>query len=128
MSGTFTLGHEHLAAVWGAIRALQPREHRELVERAFELVLFNIRDDTGTVSVASDRLGPLLGASEVDALRAMRVLERIGAVLRQQARGGELWAINPHLAWRGSLDARARSAALVPPPNVKPGEAPKRGA
>ena len=129
--GGFTmLSRDQTAAVWDAIRALPPDDRPNQVRHAFDLVLLNLRQDTGEVMLTRDQLAARIGCAPKHVSTIMGTLERMGVVRRERRRvegmqgpGMAVYFINPHVAWNGSLDARKEAAAGTRPP--APGFAPR---
>lgn len=122
--GGFTmLSRDQTAAVWDAIRALPADDRPNHVRHAFDLVLLNLRQDTGEVMLTRDQLAERIGCAPGHVSRVMGTLERMGVVRRErrriegvQGRGMAVYFINPHVAWNGSLDVRKAEAADTKPP------------
>lgn len=107
-------------AIWDAIRALPSDDRPHQVRHAFDLVLLNLRQDTGEVLLTRDQLAEEIGCASRSVSTIMGTLERMGVVRRErrriegmQGRGMAVYFINPHVAWNGSLDARKAEAAEV---------------
>jgi len=117
--GGFTmLSRAQTAAVWDAIRALPAAQRPQLVRHAFDLVLLNLRQDTGEVMLTRDQLAERMGCAPGHVSRAMGTLETMGVIRRErrrvegiQGRGIAVYFINPHVAWNGSLSIRQDEAA-----------------
>lgn len=122
--GGFTmLSRTQTAAIWDAIRALPADDRPNQVRHAFDLVLLNLRQDTGEVMLTRDQLAERIGCAPRSVSTIMGTLERMGVIRRErrriegvQGRGVAVYFINPHVAWNGSLDARKAEAAEVKPP------------
>jgi len=121
--GYTMLSRTQTAAIWDAIRALPPDDRPNQVRHAFDLVLLNLRQDTGEVMLTRDQLADRIGCAPKNVSTIMGTLERMGVVRRErrriegvQGRGMAVYFINPHVAWNGSLDARKTEAAEVKPP------------
>ena len=119
------LSRAQTAAVWDAIRSLPSASRPQLVRHAFDLVLLNLRQDTGEVMLTRDQLSERMGCAPGHVSRAMGTLERMGIIRRErrrvegiQGRGIAVYFINPHVAWNGSLEARKEEAATVAPPSL----------
>lgn len=142
--GGFTmLSRDQTAAVWDAIRALPADDRPNHVRHAFDLVLLNLRQDTGEVMLTRDQLAERIGCAPKHVSTIMGTLERMGVIRRErrriegvQGRGMAVYFINPHVAWNGSLDVRKAEAADATPPaltlagggqraTLKPGFAPR---
>lgn len=131
--GYSMLSRLQTAVVWKAIRALPARDRPQDVRHVFDLVLLNLRQDTGEVMLRRDELAAELCPRAVtDAAkekaadrvsRAMGVLERLGVIRRERAkvagirgRGVAHYFINPHVAWNGDLEVRKEAAKAQPKP------------
>lgn len=122
--GGFTmLSREQTKAIWAAIRALPADDRPHQVRHAFDLVLLNLRQDTGEVMLRRDELAAEIGCAPKHVSTIMGTLERMGVVRRErmrvegiQGRGVAVYFVNPHVAWNGSLDIRKREAEGVSPP------------
>ena len=117
------LSRTQTAAIWDAIRALSPDDRPNQVRHAFDLVLLNLRQDTGEVMLTRDQLAERIGCARENVSRIMGTLERMDVIRRErrriegvQGRGVAVYFINPHVAWNGSLDARKAEAAEAKPP------------
>lgn len=123
-SGGFSmLSRTQTAAVWDAIRKLPADARPNHVRHAFDLVLLNLRQDTGEVMLTRDQLAAEIGTASRNVSTIMGTLERMGVVRRErrriegvQGRGMAVYFINPHVAWNGSLEIRKDEAAATAPP------------
>jgi len=124
--GGFTmLSRDQTAAVWDAIRALPADDRPNHVRHAFDLVLLNLRQDTGEVMLTRDQLAERIGCAPRSVSTVMGTLERMGVIRRErrriegmQGRGMAVYFINPHVAWNGSLDVRKAEAKDVKAPTL----------
>lgn len=121
--GFSMLSRTQTAAVWDAIRKLPSDARPNQVRHAFDLVLLNLRQDTGEVMLTRDQLAAEIGTSPRNVSTIMGTLERMGVVRRErrrvegmQGRGMAVYFINPHVAWNGSLEIRKEEAATAAPP------------
>ena len=122
--GGFTmLSRAQTKAIWDAIRALPADDRPGHVRHAFDLVILNLRQDTGEVMLTRDQLAKEIGCDPNHVSNVMGTLERMGVISRERRRiegmrgpGVAVYFINPHVAWNGSLDARKEEAAEVKPP------------
>lgn len=122
--GGFTmLSRSQTAAIWDAIRALPADDRPHQVRHAFDLVVLNLRQDTGEVMLTRDQLAEKIGCASRSVSTIMGTLERLGVVRRErrriegvQGRGMAVYFVNPHVAWNGSLDIRKNEAGEVQPP------------
>lgn len=125
--GGFTmLSRTQTAAVWDAIRKLGPQDRPQQVRHAFDLVLLNLRQDTGEVMLTRDQFAAALECAPRNVSTVMGVLERMGVIRRERRRiegvqgpGMAVYFINPHVAWNGNLQARKDEAEEVPPPLLR---------
>lgn len=118
--GYTMLSRTQTAAIWDAIRALSPDDRPNQVRHAFDLVLLNLRQDTGEVMLTRDQLAERIGCAPKHVSTIMGTLERMSVIRRErrriegvQGRGVAVYFINPHVAWNGSLDTRRAEAAEV---------------
>lgn len=122
--GGFTmLSRAQTAAIWDAIRALPADDRPHQVRHAFDLVILNLRQDTGEVMLTRDEIAAKIGCAAKHVSTIMGTLERLGVVRRERRRveglqgpGVAVYFVNPHVAWNGSLDVRKAEAAEVKPP------------
>lgn len=122
--GGFTmLSREQTKAIWNAIRALPADDRPHQVRHAFDLVLLNLRQDTGEVMLTRDELAAEIGCHAKHVSTLMGTLERMGVLRRERRRvegmqgpGVAVYIVNPHVAWNGSLDLRKVEAAASKPP------------
>ena len=125
--GGFTmLSRAQTKAIWDAIRALDPDERPNQVRHAFDLVILNIRQDTGEVMLTRDQLAEEIGCSPDHVSNVMGTLARMGVIRRERHRvegmrgpGMAVYFVNPHVAWNGSLDVRKAEAAEAAPPMLR---------
>jgi len=124
--GGFTmLSRDQTAAVWDAIRALPADDRPNHVRHAFDLVLLNLRQDTGEVMLTRDQLAERIGCAPKHVSTVMGTLERMGVIRRERRRvegmqgpGMAVYFINPHVAWNGSLDVRKTEAKDAKAPTL----------
>jgi len=124
--GGFTmLSRDQTAAVWDAIRALPADDRPNHVRHAFDLVLLNLRQDTGEVMLTRDQLAQRMSCAPKNVSTVMGTLERMGVIRRErrrvegmQGRGMAVYFINPHVAWNGSLDVRKAEAKDTKAPTL----------
>lgn len=122
--GGFTmLSRAQTKAIWDAIRALPADDRPHQVRHAFDLVVLNLRQDTGEVMLTRDQFAEEIGCAPNHVSTIMGTLERLGVVRRErqrvegmQGRGIAVYFVNPHVAWNGSLDVRKAEAAESRPP------------
>ena len=122
--GGFTmLSRMQTAAIWDAIRELPSDDRPNQVRHAFDLVLLNLRQDTGEVLLTREQLAERIGCALSNMSKIMGTLEKMGVIRRErrrvegmQGRGMAVYFINPHVAWNGSLDVRKAQAKDTRPP------------
>lgn len=122
--GGFTmLSRMQTAAIWNAIRALPSDDRPHQVRHAFDLVLLNLRQDTGEVLLTRDQLAEEIDCAPRSVSTIMGTLEKMGVIRRERRKiegvrgpGVAVYFINPHVAWNGSLDVRKAQAAETRPP------------
>lgn len=117
------ISRELTAKVWDWIRGLPGKDRPSEVRHAFDLVLVNLRPDTGEVMLTRDEFAERMGVEPMRVTQAMGVLARAGVILRERRKvaglrgpGVAVYRINPHLAWNGSLAARAAAVKEAEPP------------
>ena len=115
--GFIMLSRAQTKAIWDAIRALPADERPNQVRHAFDLVLLNLRQDTGEVMLTRDQLAEEIGCASTHVSNVMGTLARMGVVRRERRRiegvrgpGMAVYFVNPHVAWNGSLDIRKAEA------------------
>jgi len=122
--GGFTmLSRMQTAAIWDTIRELPSNARPNQVRHAFDLIVLNLRQDTGEVLLTRDQLAERIGCAPGNVSRIMGTLEKMGVIRRErrkiegmQGRGIAVYFINPHVAWNGSLDARKEQASQYQTP------------
>jgi len=122
--GGFTmLSRMQTAAIWDTIRELPSNARPNQVRHAFDLIVLNLRQDTGEVLLTRDQLAERIGCAPGNVSRIMGTLEKMGVIRRErrkiegmQGRGIAVYFINPHVAWNGSLDARKEQASKYQTP------------
>lgn len=89
----------------------------------FDLVLLNLRPDTGEVMLLRDQLAERVGCDPHSVTKAMGVLKRLGVIETERRKvdgmrgpGVVAYFINPHAAWNGDLSLRREAADRQPPP------------
>jgi len=122
--GGFTmLSRMQTAAIWDTIRELPSNARPNQVRHAFDLIVLNLRQDTGEILLTRDQLAERIGCAPGNVSRIMGTLEKMGVIRRErrkiegmQGRGIAVYFINPHVAWNGSLDARKEQASKYQTP------------
>lgn len=117
------VGHAYGPAVLRALTRIPGRKLFRSVLRVYGSLLCEIAPDTGELLCSAAELSESSGVPLGELEAVMLKLAELRVIVRDPRRGGDAWFINPHLAWAGSLEARARFAELVPPPAVEPVEA-----
>ena len=115
--GYSMLSRAQTKAVWDAIRALPADERPGHVRHAFDLIVLNLRQDTGEVMLTRDQFAEEIGCNPNHVSNVMATLERMGVIRRERRKvvgmrgpGMAVYFINPHVAWNGSLDERKTQA------------------
>lgn len=121
--GFMMLSRIQCVAVWDAIRSLPAVSRPNQVRHAFDLVLANLRQDTGEVMLTRDEFADKMGCASRSVSTVMTTLERMDVIRRERrsiegvrGRGMVVYFINPHVAWNGSLNLRLEEAKHVAPP------------
>lgn len=117
---TIMVGHAYGPAVVRALSELPGRKLPRAALRVYMMLLCELEPGTGVLQCSLQQLAQLahVGLSELEVV--MPKLAELRIVVHDPRRSDDAWCINPHLAWLGSLPARARFAELVPPPAVEP--------
>lgn len=123
-SGGFTMiSRQQCAAVWDAIRGLPASARPHQVRHAFDLVLLNLRQDTGEVMLTRDEIAEKIGTHPDNVSRIMSTLEGMDIIRRERRQmegvrgpGMAVYFINAYVAWNGSLEIRKREADQTKPP------------
>lgn len=123
--GFMMLSRVQCVAVWDAIRDLPARLRPNQVRHAFDLILANLRQDTGEVMLTRDQFAEKIGCAPRSISTVMTTLENMDVIRRERrqidgvrGRGMVVYFINPHVAWNGSLNIRLEEAKHVPPPTL----------
>lgn len=124
--GFVMLAQRQIGAIWDAIRALPAKDRPSRVRHAFDLVLLNLRPDTGEVMLTRDQLAERVGCSAKAMTDTMGVLKRLGVILAERRKvegmrgpGVVAYFINPHAAWNGDLSLRREAAERSDAPLLK---------
>jgi len=119
------LSRIQVAAIWDAIRALPADERPNQVRHAFDLVLLNLDQDTGEVTLTRDQLAERIGCASRNVSTIMGTLERMDVIRRERRRiegiqgpGQAVYFVNAHVAWNGSLEVRKEEATRMQPPTL----------
>lgn len=120
------ISREQTALVWDTIRRLPPERRPDEVRHAFDLVLLNLRTDTGEVMLTRDELAEKMATHPDNVSRVMGTLEEMGVVRRERRRvaglrgpGMAVYFLNPHVGWAGDLDLRQKKAKEATPPLLR---------
>lgn len=124
---TIMVGHAYGAPVARALCDLPGRKLPRAAMLTYSTLLCEIVPDTGELACSTQQLAERASVKPVDLEAVLLNLARLRVIVRDPRENGDAWFINPHLAWSGSLAARASFAALVPPPAVEPREDEARG-
>jgi hypothetical protein len=84
--GFVMLSRIQTAAVWEAIWSLPSIARRNQVRRAFDLVLLNVRTDTGEVMMSRAEFAAKIGTAPHNVSAVMGTLERMGVIRRERRR------------------------------------------
>lgn len=91
------------------------------IRRVWTVALAHMDWNTGMVVLRRDELAEVAGTAVQNVSAAMRVLEGFGAIRRELTKvegmkgpGVVTYFVNPHLAWKGSLKARAEAMQDTP--------------
>lgn len=110
-------------AVWNATEELPPEDRPWTVRRVFDYVLTHIETNTGIVTLTREELASMVGVRPQEVSSAMKVLERMGVVVRERVKvpgmrgpGKARYRLNPHVGWNGKLERRKLAAEQVPLP------------
>lgn len=125
--GGFTMiSREYTAEVWDWIRTLPRADRPNQVRHAFDLVMLNLRWDTGEVMLTRDQLAEKIGCSADNLSRIMSKLESQGIIRRERqriegmrGRGKAVYFLNSNVGWMGTLEARHEVAKFDKPPTLK---------
>lgn len=114
------VGHAYGPAVVHALCDLPGRKLPRAALGTYTSLLCEIAPDSGELLCSLDRLAERVRIKLPELEGVVLHLARLRVIVHDPRRADDVWCINPHLAWKGSLEARARFAALVPPPAVEP--------
>lgn len=124
--GFVMLSKVQVAAIWDAIRKLPRKSRPAQVRHAFDLVLLNLRTDTGEVMLTRDQIAEAMDTSARHVSEVMGTLERMGVVTRERRAipgmrgpGAVVYMVNPHVAWNGVLETRKQAATDRAPPAAR---------
>jgi hypothetical protein len=115
--GYVMLSKMQIAVIWDAIRKLPRKSRPAQVRHAFDLVLLNLRTDTGEVTLTRDEMAEAMGTSADHVSEVMGTLKRMGVVYCQRrpvpgmkGPGAVAYMVNANVAWNGSLETRQQKA------------------
>jgi len=104
-------------AVWNATEELPAKDRPWTVRRVFDYVLTHIETNTGIVTLTREELADKVGVRPQEVSSAMKVLERMGVVVRERVKvagmrgpGKARYRLNPHVGWNGKLERREVAA------------------
>lgn len=124
--GFVMLSQRQIGAIWDAIRELPGASYPGRVRHAFDLVLLNLRPDTGEVMLTREQLAERMGCDSHAVTKAMGVLKRLGVIMTERRKvegmrgpGVVAYFINPHAAWNGDLSLRREVADRTEAPLLK---------
>lgn len=117
---TIMLGNAYSRPVHRALADLSGRKRARFALSTYAELLCFIAPDTGEITTPLEALAAHAGVPRSEREAVVAALAGLRIVVADPRRGDDAWCINPHLAWSGSLEARARFAALVQPPAVEP--------
>jgi hypothetical protein len=120
------ISRQQTAAVWDAIRALPADDRPGRVRHAFDLVLLNLRQDTGEVMLTRDEMAAATGCAPKHVSTIMGTLERMGVIRRERRRvqgmqgsGMAVYFLNSHIGWNGDLGLRKQQVAQEKQPGLR---------
>lgn len=117
---TIMLGNAYSRPVHRALADLSGRKRARFALSTYAELLCFIAPDTGEITTPLEALVAHAGVPRTQRESIVDALARLRIVVRDPRSDRDAWCINPHLAWCGSLEARARFAAVVQPPAVEP--------
>ena len=123
MQNSTILNRDQVNAALNAIHTLDVGKRRKKVLNAFDIVILNLRENTGEVMLTRDQLAQKIGCAPSIVSRIMINLVHLGIITRKQKRMRAVkgldtiaYFVNPHVAWKGSFIAfKARIAESKPP-------------
>ena len=125
--GYFMLSSIQAVAVWEAIWSLPNIARRVQVHRAFDLICAHVERDSCEILMTRDDLARRIGTAPTHITSIMATLRDLGVIERTERRripgvrgpGEVVYFLNPHVAWKGNLEARKREAERIPLPRLK---------
>jgi predicted transcriptional regulator len=124
---------ETIARTAEAIRDLSGKDRPGTVSLAFITCLSALDWDNGRILLSRDDLAQRVGVDVDHISAAMNVLVRMGVVIKEyeaapgvRGRGRVIYSINPHVAWKGSLDDQDAAKATHARPRLVHSAAPPR--
>lgn len=115
-----------LAESLDALRRVGRHGYASTARRLVLLALGHLCPETGLIQLNRRELAERLGVAPEAISFAMTTLENLGVIRRERrpepgrrGSGTVLAFLNPHLAWSGTADARARWLQQVEPPSAR---------
>ena len=117
------LSRAQTEALWGATRTFPADDQSGQIRHTFDLVVLNLRQDTGEVMLTRDQFAEEIGYSAYHVSHVMGTLERMGVIRRERRciggiRGPDMavYPVNPHVDRNGSLHVCKAEASEGKPP------------
>lgn len=117
------LNRVQVKAALNAIHTLGSSTRPKQVLNAFDLVVLNLRENTGEVMLTRYQLAQGIGCSLANVRHIMCTLVHLGVVIRERrcikgkrGSGITIYFVNPHIAWKGDFLAfKVKTTELKPP-------------